>query len=168
MEIDEQRDWTEPSTYNLLFICTGNTCRSPMAEAVARHEIVRRGWKHVRVASAGVAAAPGMPASSAAIEVASGMGLDLVAHRSRPLDPKLIEWADLILAMSPSHISVLDAMGAIEKSALLGDFAAGGTGIGAPVSDPYGGDVNTYRTTLVELDRLVGLSLDRITAIVNP
>src|SRR5690606_10441944 len=101
---------TEPTTYNVLFVCTGNTCRSPMAEAIARRRFAEREWTHVDVASAGVAAGPGSPASSHAIILAADRGLDLTAHRSQPLSPELVEWADLILAMSASHLRGVAAM----------------------------------------------------------
>src|SRR5690606_4756070 len=145
-----------------------NTCRSPMAEAVARKEIAERGWRHVSVASAGTGASYGLPASPAAVSAVESLGIDLNQHRSRPLDPDLIEWADVILAMSPSHLAVIDELGGGDKAALLGDFAAGEEGAGHVVSDPFGGDLATYRATLADLEVLVGRALDRIAAIVQP
>lgn len=156
------------ATYNLLFVCTGNTCRSPMAEALARREVEERGWSHVSVASAGVAAAPGLPASQPAIHAIAAAGLDLTDHRSRRLDSALLDWADVVLAMSRSHLAVVQDMGAGHKAALLGDFAAGAEGAGHPISDPFGGDLATYESTLHELGSLVHRSLDRITSIVRP
>src|SRR4051794_7273086 len=92
------------TTFNLLFVCTGNTCRSPMAEAIARAELERRGWSNVRVASAGLAAAAGEPATREAVVVAARRGLDLGGHRARQLSAEIIGWADLVLGMSSSHL----------------------------------------------------------------
>ena len=74
---------SEPTTYNLLFVCTGNTCRSPLAEAIANDAIRRREWVNARAASAGTGAAPGARASEDAVRVAADHGLDLSDHRSR-------------------------------------------------------------------------------------
>ena len=168
MSIDESGGTSGPTTYNVLFVCTGNTCRSPMAEAVARKEVADRGWHHVAVASAGITAAPGLGANPAAIAAVEALGIDLRGHRSRPLDQQLVEWADVILAMSPGHLAVVDELGGGNKAALLGDFAAGYEGAGSAVSDPYGGDLATYRATLADLETLVGRALDRIASIVYP
>lgn len=167
MERDLESEDGFTTSYNLLFVCTGNTCRSPMAEAVARDEFERRGWRHVAALSAGVSANPGMPATEAAVAAARDRGLDLSAHLSRPLDRELVEWADIILAMSPAHLIVIDELGGGHKAALLGDFAAGEEG-GVAVSDPFGGDEAAYVATLRQLERLINHSLDRLAMIVNP
>jgi protein-tyrosine-phosphatase len=147
----------------LLFVCTGNTCRSPMAEAIARRLAVELRFEDLAVGSAGTSAWEGAAASDGALLVAMEHGLDLGGHRARSLSRDLVEEADLILVMSPHHLDRAVVLGGDGKAHLLTDFASR-SGEGRGVLDPFGGDLETYRATFAELREQVGRVFDRLAA----
>src|SRR5260221_9793897 len=96
----------------LLFVCTGNICRSPMAAAIARSEIARAGYSDIEVASAGSAAISGGSATREAAMVAEENGLSLADHRAQPLTPQLLAATDLVVGMEPEHVERAKRLGA--------------------------------------------------------
>jgi len=138
----------------ILFVCTGNTCRSPIAAGLARKRLAERiGCKAgqleregYEVLSAGIVAAQDAPASPEAVSAAGGLGADISSHRSRKITAELINHADLIFCMTDVHIAeVLRlAPAAAGKVARLWD--------GGDIPDPIGEGPNVYRDTAERID----------------
>ncbi|MFI5208544.1 MAG: low molecular weight protein arginine phosphatase [Gemmatimonadales bacterium] len=145
----------------ILFLCTGNICRSPMAEAIARTLLEDKGRADIAVSSAGTAAAVGSPASEGAYLVGMEKGLDLSAHMARQVTEAHVETADLVLGMSLSHVQRAQLIGGRGKTWLLGEFA-GQDRDHAEVDDPYGGDLDDYRNTFMQLESLLAEAIERI------
>ena len=126
---------------NILFVCTGNTCRSAMAEGLARQLLPEH-----NISSAGIFADNGDGASPAAIEVMREAGADISAHRSRRVTEEMLGKSDLILCMTRGHESVLnDKYDVKDKTFTLGRYADGDDSGGANVDDPYGMSAASYR-----------------------
>lgn len=120
----------------ILFVCTGNTCRSPMASALFRHIIQREGLEtRVEASSAGLSALEGEPASANAIAACAELGLDISAHRARKLTSQDIKEVSIFFPMSPTHAYILEQAGANPENIYVPQ----------PVPDPYGGSLEDYR-----------------------
>lgn len=123
---------------NILFVCTGNTCRSPMAAALM-NKIARDEDLDVRIESAGVFAEEGQPASTEAIVAMKKYDIDLLGHHAQQINSELIEKSDLILTMTEGQ-KMLFADVAPDKVYTLCEYA----GVEGDIDDPYGGDVEEY------------------------
>ncbi|MEW9671213.1 low molecular weight protein arginine phosphatase [Ammoniphilus sp. 3BR4] len=135
---------------NLLFVCTGNTCRSPMAEGLMKR-LAEQENLSVEIKSAGVAAASGTPASAHTATILKNRGVEL-EHASQPVTPELVKWADLILTMTYSHKQVVNRQfpEAQEKVFTLKEYI--GEMGDLDVMDPFGGSLEVYRETESELE----------------
>ena len=131
-----------------LFVCSGNTCRSPMAAALARYYLP---W--AQVVSAGTATVTGLSASIGAMDAMQALGLSLDDHQSRPLNIYLLEEADLILTMTAGHKKQVLAYypeGA-EKTFTLGELC----GEGEDIEDPFGLPVEQYIECARQMEAMI-------------
>ena len=141
--------------FKLLLVCTGNTCRSPMAAGILRKLLDERGITRIEVESAGVSAHQGSPASLFSIETCRNYGIDISRHSSRQLTTKMASAADLILVMAPEHLDYMDNLdpALLEKSFLVKAFPGeADSDQNYTVPDPIGRDRQAYLSSFFELD----------------
>ena len=149
----------------IVFVCTGNTCRSPLAEGLCKVRLAEKLGCHIGeledrgylVRSAGLAAGPGFPAANEAVEVAAKYGADLTEHESRPLTLELAERADHLVVMTRGH-----------AQALVGQLPAGSaqprllSPEGDDVADPIGGSREVYEACARQLDEGIRSLITRV------
>lgn len=122
----------------VLFVCTGNTCRSPMAMTLLR-DLSKNKYE---VDSAGVSPHAGDPASANAVKAMEVRGLDLRQHKSKKVTKELVDWADLVLVMTKAHFNAVKELSPGANVELVSPEG---------ISDPYGGDEKRYQNCAGEL-----------------
>jgi len=160
------------SPHHLLFVCSGNTCRSPFAAALVRHHLQTAGHGHIQVQSAGTAADPDLPMAVGMELILQERGIDS-HHRSQRLTWDLLSWADTVLTMTRNQKILLLAQvpQMAPKLATLKEYAgmdpaaaAHGTLDSDPdIADPYGCDLASYRHCARTIDMACDGLLRRLT-----
>jgi protein-tyrosine phosphatase len=140
--------------FRVLMVCTGNTCRSPLAEVALRGALEGEAGR-LEVMSGGTAAWEGQPATAPATNLAGRAGLDLSSHRSRRVSRDTLRAADLVLVMERDHLSAVIALGAdAEKTHVISEWPEPGEPE-LQVFDPYGASLEAYEESWRRIRRHV-------------
>ena len=160
--------------FKVWLVCTGNTCRSPMAEGIFKQLLQEKKVQHFVIFSAGIAALEGFAATSQAIDTAKNFGIDISPHIAKKVTPERLKEADLILVMAPEHYQYIVQLDSnlTSKTYLLKAFPQKEVDEKYLIKDPLGGDDETYYKCFFELEEhirriwptLLGWSLKKKTA----
>ena len=145
----------------IVFVCTANICRSPMAAALMRKHLAALGLSdEIEVNSAGVWAREGSSASEGSATVLARQGISLSDHRSQPMTARLLEQADIVVVMEEAHRRSLFYLEPkhLRKVFLLSEMV----GRSEDIADPYGGPIESYVKTAAQLDDLIAEGLPMI------
>ena len=141
----------------IVFVCTGNTCRSPMAELILKDKLKLAGITDVKVASAGLCANPGAKISKNSAVALKQLGIKSYSFRSKQLTPKILKNSSLTICMTEDHVRYLQAYFG-EYSNVLGIKEI----FGEDILDPYGYDLPTYIKTSHKIEDACGIILEKI------
>lgn len=146
---------------NILFVCTGNICRSPFSQGLFTALMRQKGYRDFHAESAGLLALPGNSATYLAQKVAAEYGVDLSGHKAKRLSKELVERAEMILVMEKSHKDELlaDFPEATDKTFLMRRFARYGSR-SRGIADPYGLQYEAYRFCFLDIEDAVSGLVD--------
>lgn len=141
----------------VVFVCSGNTCRSPLAKEFMQHHAK----ENFEAKSAGLYAASGVPLSSGSAEVLKERGISS-DHTSQPLSQDLVDWADVVLTMTRSHRDYAKELypDAKDKIFTLKEYATKGA-VDEDIQDPFGAPVEVYRETADEIEKYIQKIIER-------
>ncbi len=136
----------------VVFVCTGNTCRSPMAQGLLENYLEENHVKHIEVKTAGVMTIPGLLPTPEAVQVMDSVKIDVRKHRSAPLTPEMLRKADLVLGMTPFHVQFALRMAedARDKTFLLKEYTKSDLK-NYQITDPMGATLEVYKRVFREI-----------------
>ena len=143
---------------NILIVCIGNICRSPMAEGLLKQALIDGNHPDCQVCSAGLGALVGYPADDKSIQLMLGKNIDISSHRAQQLEREMVRKADLILAMETSHKTAIEelepsAKGKVFRLGHWSDFE---------IPDPYRKELSAFENSLNLIEKGVAEWLEKL------